>query len=251
MESGLTVAIPTMNRWDGFLEYSLPEYLANPFIQAVVICDENGNDIRAIQQHIGPHPKLILRQNEHRLHAYLNKRQCIELAPTEWVAVLDSDNFFPREFFDTLEKIWKTEGAQPRHFYGAGHILFTDHKQMERTPRGIIIHPGRDTLGGRFSGLLTAANWNASLQVQDWNLMLNDGNWIVPKSALAALPASLPAETVLALDAIVMAKMFVQAGYTYNIRNELAYIHTNHPICYWHETETESMKLFSATDWRL
>jgi hypothetical protein len=102
----LTVAIPTMRRYDGFLKQLLPVYLANPLVKYVLICDETGEDADAIEREIGKHEKLIMKRNPMRLGIYHNKRQCIELAPTDWVAVFDSDNFFNADFFMELAKLW-------------------------------------------------------------------------------------------------------------------------------------------------
>ena len=121
----LTVAIPTMRRWDKFLSKSLPTYLNHPFVKNVLICDETGEDIAAIRaSEWATNPKLILKQNERRLGIYHNKRQCIELAPTEWVGVFDSDNFFDANFFNSLEAVWKSEGADSKTFYACGNGLF-------------------------------------------------------------------------------------------------------------------------------
>jgi hypothetical protein len=40
MTPPLTLCIPTMNRWS-FLEKNIAEYLKNPYIDDIVICDEN------------------------------------------------------------------------------------------------------------------------------------------------------------------------------------------------------------------
>ena len=98
----LTVAIPTLRRWN-FLQKTLPNLLGNDLISYVVISDETGEDVKQIQAtNYGTHSKLILSTNSEILGMYRNKRRCLELAPTEWVAVLDSDNLFPEAFFETI-----------------------------------------------------------------------------------------------------------------------------------------------------
>ena len=44
----LTIAIPTMDRWDAFLKEQLAVYLNHPRVECVIISDENGNDIEKI-----------------------------------------------------------------------------------------------------------------------------------------------------------------------------------------------------------
>ncbi len=236
----LTVAIPTMRRWK-FLQNSLPQYLNHPFIQAVVICDETGEDIDAITEAgWNRHPKLTLHRNPKRLGIYYNKRKCIEVAPTEWVAVLDSDNFFDAKFFDTLEAIWKNEGALSNHFYASGNGLFINEKKESHNP-----------LSG-FGGIqLTRDTWNEIFDRPRWNYMLNDGNWIVHRSALEALPTDVRDEDILATDAIFMARQFVKHGYTYDIRDELSYIHPVHSESSWILQGDENMRIWTTTNWKL
>ena len=237
----LTVAIPTMRRWNFFLERSLPIYLQCPFVKYVLICDETGEDIEAIlKSPFAKSPKLILHKNAKRLGIYHNKRQCIALAPTEWVAVLDSDNFFDVPFFETLEKIWKQEGANPKSFYACGKALFLHEDGKEVYPL--------DGFGGT---TLTAETWNSIFEKTKWNYMLNDGNWVVPKSVLQTLPRDVKDEDILATDAIYMARLFVQGGYTYDIRQELSYIHMVHKGSSWTAQSTENNRIWKSTNWKL
>lgn len=236
----LTVAIPTMRRW-AFLEKSLPVYFNHPLVKHVLICDETGEDSDAIQasQWAG-HSKLILQRNRTRLGIYFNKRQCIDLAPTEWVAVLDSDNFFDEAFFTNLASIWAKEGAKPNHFYACGRGLFV-HEDGS-------IHNPIDGFGG-FQ--LTSQTWNDIFNRQRWNFMLNDGNWVVPRKVLSCLPTDVRDEDILATDAIYMARLFVKGGYTYDIRDELTYIHSVHKGSSWIQNGDACMKIWNSTNWKL
>ena len=236
----LTVAIPTMRRW-AFLEKSLPLYLNHPLIEYVLICDETGEDIDAIQaSQWSSHPKLILHKNPERLGIYFNKRKCIEIAPTDWVAVFDSDNFFGTDFFDSLASIWANEGADPTHFYACGTALFVKET-------GTITNP-IDGFGGV---KLTKETWNDIFSRSKWNYILNDGNWIVPRSVLSYLPTNVRDEDILATDAIYMARLFVQGGFTYDIRKELSYIHSVHEGSSWIQNGDACMKIWNSTNWKL
>lgn len=172
----LTVAIPTMKRFS-FLQKSIPMYLDNPNITAIVICDETGEDVRQIEtQSWGKHPKLRLHTNPTRLGIYHNKRKCMEVSPTEWVALLDSDNIFPDEFFETIQDLWSKQGANPKMLYASGEVVRVFLKTGESEDRT-----------AHFSGtLITKDNWNTILKTKAWNFLLNDGNWIGHKSLLDA-----------------------------------------------------------------
>lgn len=238
----LTVAIPTMRRWN-FLQKTLPIYLAHPFITNVVICDETGEDIDAIEaSSFAGNPKLKLYRNETRLGIYHNKRKCIQMTPTEWVAVLDSDNIFPAAFFDNLEAIWKKEGALVTHFYGAGNSVFLDEDKSKAS---------HNPLKG-FGGMkLEKTNWNSFCEKPKWNYMANDGNWIVHCSVLNALPQDVDDKDILATDAIYMARQFIKHGYIYDIREELSYIHSVHKGSSWNLQREENMKLWKAQKWTI
>lgn len=239
MGTQLTVAIPTMKRFS-FLKKSIPQYLENHSITAVVVCDETGEDIDLIEKESwGKHPKLRLHRNPKRLGMYYNKRKCLELAPTEWVAVLDSDNIFPEAFFDTLHELWKDEGANQKTVYASGQIVrvFLKTGQSEQKTE-------------QFSGLrVSKANWNTVLKSNGWNFLLNDGNWVGHKSLLQAWPTDIKEEQIRATDSIRIVRNFILNGFTYFVVPELRYIHTVHDDSEWIKTEKESSFLLATTNW--
>lgn len=237
----LTVAIPTMRRWKGFLEKSLPLYLENPLIHAVVVCDETGEDIAEIQKTVwNGHSKLHLHRNSQRLGMYYNKRKCMEVSPTEWIAVLDSDNVFPEDFFETLQDEWRRNGADPNTVYASGQIVRVFLQTGESEERT-----------AHFSGMkIQKANWNRILQTPGWNFLLNDGNWIGHQSLLAAWPTDIPESQIQATDSLRIVRNFLEKGKTYFLVPGLRYIHTVHDDSEWLKTEKESSYLLATTKWR-
>lgn len=237
----LTVAIPTMRRWKGFLEKSLPTFLENEYVSFVVVCDETGDDVDAIlASKWGNHPKLQLYKNETRLGMYANKRRCVEKSPTDWVAVLDSDNIFPEAFFETLVELWREEGASSNTIYASSEIVrvFLKTGQSEEKTR-------------HFSGMrIHKQIWNEILRTPGWNFLLNDGNWIANKRVLDAWPL-MSEDRVKATDSLRIVRNFVERGFTYFIVPGLRYIHTVHDDSEWIKTEAESSYLLATTDWRL
>ena len=237
----LTVAIPTMRRWKGFLEKSLPTFLNNDYVTYVVICDETGEDVEAIQaSRWGSHPKLRLHKNAERLGMYANKRKCVEVSPTDWVAVLDSDNIFPDVFFEALFDTWKDEGANIHMVYAASEIIRVFLKTGESEERtkhftGMRIHKG---------------NWNQVLRMKAWNFLLNDGNWVGHRAVLEAWPP-MAEDRVKATDSIRIIKNLVEHDWIYYIVPSMRYIHTVHDDSEWIKTEADSTRLLSTTDWRI
>jgi hypothetical protein len=243
MKCSLAIAIPTMDRWD-FLKRQLPVYLEHPSVDCVIICDENGHDIDEIcAAGLDTNPKLRLYQNETVLGVYGNKRQCLMKAPTDYVAVLDSDNFFDAAYITTVVDCIKRdlyENNNTTIYCAAGNErLFLETGKVENK----IKH---------FSGMLiNRSNWNNILKIP-WSLfLLNDGNFVVHKSLLNILPDDVNDNLIVATDAIYVARKAVGAGFTYWVVPELSYIHTVHDESYWLRTATESSRILMGKDWRI
>jgi glycosyltransferase involved in cell wall biosynthesis len=235
----LTVAIPTLRRWN-FLKKTLPTLLDNDLVTHVVISDETGEDVKQIEAAgYAKNPKLILSTNTEILGMYRNKRKCLELAPTEWVAVLDSDNYFSEEFFETI--VDELQAADQKTIYASASIVRLFLKTGESEERT-----------QHFSGKrINKDNWNATLQTRAWNFLLNDGNWIGHKSLLEAWPLDLPESKIKATDSLMIVRNAVLAGFTYYVVPGLKYIHTVHDDSEWIKTEQMSSFLLATTTWTI
>ncbi len=241
----LTVAIPTMRRWKQFLSQTLPLYLKSEHIDYVVICDETGEDVEAIRKTpLAMNPKLRLHKYPKRLGVYYNKRNCLEKAPTDWVAVLDSDNYFQDDYFRGLKEAWLAEGgANPHTVYAPGKNIrvFMDGSGK----------PPEERTGHFANWKITKANWNSVFEIKDWNFLLNDGNWVGHKVLLNILPDDVDDSTVGGTDSIYIARKAVLNGFTYWVVPQMSYLHTVHPGSHWIQTAAESSRLLMTKDWRI
>lgn len=231
----LSIAIPTMNRWS-FLKDSLPTMLEQSLVKEIVICDENGNDIEEIQKSsLFLNPKLKLIKNEKRLGIYENKYKAASLCLGEWIAILDSDNVFPEEWFYEIEECIK-RGKSKRIFASASF-------------KSINIETGEVQIPcQQFDGLvLDKTSWNSFFSKPKWNFLLNDGNWVIPREALDFLPKSIKSQQLLAADAIFMLRCWIQAGFTIEYVKGLSYIHTVHSKSSWIETAAESSRILAQS----
>jgi glycosyltransferase involved in cell wall biosynthesis len=235
----LSIAIATMNRWE-FLKDSLPVYLNRPEVKEVILCDENGEDCAAAKASaLGTHPKLRLVVNEKRLGIYQNKRKALSLAKGEWVAVLDSDNYFPDEWFDVLEEILPKNSPK--------QILASAEFKNSNLDTGEVTMPCK-----QFSGcVFDKKTWNRVFEQPKWNFLLNDGNWVVHYTALEHLPKDVPSESLHAADAIWMLRQWIKGGFSIWYVPELSYIHTVHKGSSWLATAKESNAILSTFDWRI
>ncbi len=211
----LTVAVPTMERWS-FLKEQVPKYLNDPNVAFVVISDENGKDINIIcELELDSHTKLRLYNNDEVLGVYGNKRQCFLKAPSEWVAVLDSDNKFGSDFFQEFLKAKVRDGPKSeKTIYCAGDI------QYYNLETGDTQHKTR-----QFSGMkISRDNWNDILKMPRWNFLLNDGNCIWPRDVIKHFP-DLPEDQIVGTDSIFFMRQAIQAGYTLSVEPTMHYIY--------------------------
>jgi len=232
----LTVAIPTMDRWP-FLKDQLPKYLANPKITCVLVSDENGNDLASIcEEGYDLNPKLRLYQNDSVLGVYGNKRQCFLKAPTEWVAVLDSDNIFEDDFFDAFF----LQPHNSKRIYCAG---LNERHDLET---GLTENRTKHFSGSSIS----KDNWNKVLLTEGWNFLLNDGNAIWPKAVVEHFP-DIDEKDIVGTDSIFFMRQAIMAGYTLQVEPTMHYVHTVHKGSHWLQTSVESSRLLAMRDWKI
>jgi glycosyltransferase involved in cell wall biosynthesis len=237
----LTVAIPTMNRWAGFLKKQFPVYVNHEDITTVIVCDETGADIEGIcEDGYDEDPKVRLFQNPQTLGIYANKRQCLLNSQSDFTAVLDSDNFFEPEFFTAALACIRRDGSlAKRTIYCAGD-------NIRQFPTGVTEERVKHFNGMR----ITRENWNRILETPGWNFLLNDGNYVWPTGVVRHFP-ELADSSVLATDGILTAKMAVEAGYTISIEPSMRYVHMVHPDSTWIKTDRESSRILASNSWKI
>ena len=231
----LTIAIPTMRRWS-FLKTMLPVFLARPEVAEIILCDETGEDAAAAHAAFGTNPKLKIHVNEKRLGIYENKKKVLSFTKG-WVALLDSDNIFPEEWFEYLADL---DFSNPRRIYGSADFKSLDAETAK------VTSPCQE-----FSGLvLDKTTWNTFLHKPKCFLLLNDGNWILHSDLYKYLP-SMPSDTLKAADAVFMLHTFISRGCTIEYPAGFQYIHMVHSGSSWLQTEAESTAILKRIDWRV
>ncbi len=232
-----------MRRWS-FLQNTLPLYLQHPEVGEVIVTDETGEDVAEIRkQSWFSNPKLRVFVNEKQKGIYLNKRYAATLATFPYIAVLDSDNLFGDDWFEELADAIQ---IQPTKNVIFGSAAF----QSVNTDTGVINNHCK-----HFDGLtLTKDMWNEFLIQPKWNFLLNDGNWVIPKSAVNYWPESIPSEYEAGAkycDALYTLRLFIKAGYSIYYIPDLCYTHTVHQGSSWLQTDRESTRAINTTDWRI
>ena len=224
-----------MKRWS-FLKTMLPVFLARPEVKEVVLCDETGEDYEAAAAAFRTNPRLRLYKNETRLGIYENKKKVLGLC-SGWVALLDSDNVFPDEWFDFIREL---DFSDERRIYGSAEFknLHTDTGKVERPC-------------AHFAGtVLNKGSWNTFLHKAKCFYLLNDGNWILHSDAVKMLPP-IKSEVVQAADAIFTLWTLVKNGYSAHYPAGLEYIHMTHAGSSWLQSQDASLNVLLGTDWRI
>lgn len=148
----ISVCFTHWNRAEMLYEAVSP-FLQDPRVSEIVISDDASNLelYNTIHWQYASIDKVKIYRNEINLDCYHNKAKAIELAKNEWVAILDSDNIFNKEYIDRLENlvvaglnektVYQAEWAKPhfdfRHIAGVnlnrGNIANYIHDDRTKT----------------------------------------------------------------------------------------------------------------------
>ena len=117
-----SLCIPTMNRFDDFLDQYLEIYLDmknKGIIDEIIVCDETGEDYQRILEKYNkgdPNGPIQLYKNETRLGVFKNKIRVASYAKDgNFIALIDSDNFVNRNYFEVAKNyILKNASAGSR-----------------------------------------------------------------------------------------------------------------------------------------
>lgn len=218
----LTVAIPTYSRWS-FLRTLLPKLLGYTQVAHIIVCDDGGGDAMAIwSEEWGNHEKLKVYINDKRLGIFGNKRRCLELSPTPWVILLDSDNEYTAASFEFLENYFRSRELDARVIHAAGGMERLEDKKVSRPLE-------------QFGDLeISRSNWKQINEHPKSNELLNDGNFLINTAVLEHIPVNVPNDRYYAADVIAWLDILINnAGWTYKVLKGLSYKHNVHNDSSW------------------
>ena len=206
-----SLCIPTWIRFDDFLSKSLANYIDNSYIDEIIICDENGNDVEKIRQSFSS-KKLKLFINDKQLGPFLNKLKCCKFARNEWIVLLDSDNFADVGYFEAAN-------------------AFITKEQIIR--KNIILAPVFARPSYDFSNLLGIPITTQTIKNNEISkLLLNTGNYVINKYLVDHIDITHEFELIeksSACDVLLFNILLLEQlnMHMYIVPN-MSYIHTRH-----------------------
>lgn len=214
-----SLAIPTMDRYDDYLKEYLPKYIKNKYISEIVICDENGEDYKKIQDEFGNCKKIKLFKNDSILGVLKNKIKTLSLCSGDYIALIDSDNFVDEEYFEEMIK------------YG--------------TNQNTLLFPSKSLPRANFSELqwfnpINHNNWQFVVRSKNMFAKLNDGNGIYPKRFVELLCKLNIQIEPYAADAFFQVQTAASLGFDICF-TDAGYLHPVSNNSVWLSTEQKSL----------
>lgn len=177
-EVKISLCITTMNRFDTFLSKNLDfylDYLIDNLIDEIVICDENGDDYNKISEKykhlLEQMPNVRIYKNNEKLGVFKNKLEVCKYAKNKYIALIDSDNFPDRKYFETVKNYISKNGN-----------MFP--KEIIMAPSRSINHNDAPNLNYKEfeNKIITKLNIKEHIPKIRFQVLLNTGNYIISKS---------------------------------------------------------------------
>lgn len=223
-----SLAIPTMNRFDKYLQEYIPKYLENKYIKEIVICDETGEDYEKIKNKYENNPKIKLFRNEYRLGGFKNKLKVMGLCSCDYIALIDSDNFVGEDYFEEALKFGINNSS-----------ILLPCKSEGRTSMAYL----------SYFNYVDVDNWIPLLKSHNVFPKLNDGNGIYPKAFSTHLEKLLIDIEPHATDAFVINQIAVSMNFKLYFVPDMYYIHPTTEDSYWLNNERLSNDFMKQWNW--
>jgi len=179
----ISLCIPTKNRYDKFLSIYLDKYidfLNEGIIDEIIIVDETGDDYNKIYNKYNKTISLLqekfrVYKNDKILGVFLNKYKVCMLANNNYIALIDSDNFCDKSYFETAKK----------------YIIDNNDKILDQA---FILAPCIGEPYFNFSDytyeIITKYNLNIYFTKTNIGVLLNTGNYILTKKIISEINIS-------------------------------------------------------------
>lgn len=220
----ISLCIPTLNRWN-FLKDNIPHYLTNPYISEIVICDENGEDVKKIKN-VFTDPKIKTFINSEILGPFKNKEKVVLHASNQVICLIDSDNFAPIEYFEAWLTYIKNNGFDDKTVYCPEKLY--EHKNSNFVRFDFTCWRGQQ---------ITKENIKELFYKNNMGILLNTGNYIFSKDVyLKALTPSHLTKYEYGIDVFTKNRWLLDEMCKLVVVPNMNYIHTRHQGSYYLQT---------------
>lgn len=219
-----SVAIAHYNR-GSLIHLPLCNLLDHPAVEDVVIVDDGSEEkqfadlLRSVEE-TGAGDRVRVHRREQNKGALVTKAEAVSLAGCDWVLVLDSDNTVFRGYLDALAET----DLSPDSFYCASWAFPFFHFSEFQGKR-LDFAACSDAMR---TGLLRR------------RYLMNDGNYLVPRSGYADAAHSLKRTAKDGADVMLVNYRWLTGGGALRVIPGTAYLHRLDPGSLYKKTQTES-----------
>lgn len=174
--------------------------LDHPFVSEVVISDD-ASDLKTYNEleiFARSYQKIKLFRNSTNLDCYKNKRQAVERATNDWVALLDSDNTFGKDYINRIENLY-VAGLNERTVYQPDYAQpefnFTHWAGLNITRHNVAQYMENPTFATMLNAFNYFVNRSEFLRVFDTSLdpvtsdsIFHNYNWLKAGNSIYVVP---------------------------------------------------------------
>ncbi len=239
---GISLCIPTHNRYETFLKNNVPKFIENKHVKEIIIVDDATDDYDKLVVEYGlNHPKLRLYRQDQNVGSYKNKVQAASYATCEWICLFDSDNFLDDRYFLPLFNEWRKNGMNE-------NIIYTPTKALPN----FVLH---DEWVPYMPKTVTKKEWNVLTNKNIpkpifVNWFLNNGNFVFHKSFIPFLQMEeYKKNNCYGICSIYINWIAIKNGYTLKFVDDMAYDHVVHDDSTYLKSKDESENFKDTFDW--
>ena len=224
-----SLVLTTYNRYETFLKPNLERYINNPHIHEIIVYDDCSDDYHKV---VSEFPSVRAFTQTKNVGALRNKIIACKQATSEWICLMDSDNYCGPDYFEAVISYWKTVSPSPKTIYAPAFARprFNYHN---------------------FCGVsITPSSWNKMLSVPMFDCLANTGNYIFHNSMVKHWDSILGSSiNTYAIDAMYMTYFLVKAGASVVVVKGMEYDHCVHPGSFYINTSSQSQQFMASHSW--
>ena len=211
-----TLAFTTYNSFEYMKRQLDRDYfnLSDGILDEIVIQDDCSSDYARLRPFETPNVRIF--QNSARLLPLLSRVELIKNCKNEWIILMDSDNFLTPKSFSYLKNLTPNSGTI--YAPGLGYPNFDFKSQYSDVNVDLSLAANRVGQPG--------TNW--------MNVLLNTGNYLIPKSEYLSVSTMIdPNLPVCPCEVLYFNYLWLKSGRSIFCAADYEYIHTQRPDSFY------------------